>query len=133
MAFFFRFIKSICILLSNLVSDQLQVKIDSHKAQPILIQSFSLYLLNKTIKNQIIMKKLLRKDLSTILGSGINGCHSNGDSAYCWTDCECTYGKACEMPDDGNPGSCVSVGSPGGGGNPGGGCPPGMICEEEPF
>ncbi|WP_172281883.1 hypothetical protein AAEU33_04530 [Chryseobacterium sp. Chry.R1] len=79
------------------------------------------------------MKKLVRKDLLTILGSGGNGCHNSGDSAYCWTDCECTYGKACEMQDDGNPGTCVSVGSPGGG-NPGsGGCPPGMICEEEPF
>ncbi|MBK1894667.1 hypothetical protein [Chryseobacterium paridis] len=79
------------------------------------------------------MKKLLRKDLLTILGNGINECHSNGDSAYCWTDCECTHGKACEMLDDGNPGSCVSVGSPGGGGNPGGGCPAGVICHEEPF
>ncbi|WP_223557964.1 hypothetical protein [Chryseobacterium lathyri] len=80
------------------------------------------------------MKKLLRKDLSTILGNGIGGCHMNGDSAYCWTDCECTFGKACEMYDDGNPGSCIAVG---GGGNPGGGgtggCIPPTICEEEPF
>jgi len=76
------------------------------------------------------MKKLLRKDLSTILGSGISGCHMNGESAYCWTDCECAFGRACEMDDDGNPGRCVSVG---GGGSPGGGCPSGIICEEEPF
>ncbi|WP_418122131.1 hypothetical protein ACNFU2_14475 [Chryseobacterium sp. PTM-20240506] len=79
------------------------------------------------------MKKLFRKDLLTILGSGGNGCHSSGDSAYCWTDCECTYGKACEMQDDGNPGTCVNIGSPGSGGNPGSGCSQGMICEEEPF
>lgn len=78
------------------------------------------------------MKKLLRKDLSKILGAGINGCHMNGDSAYCWTDCECAFGRACEMDDDGNPGRCVSAG--GGGGNPGGGgCNPPSICEEQPF
>ncbi|WP_276733629.1 hypothetical protein [Chryseobacterium carnipullorum] len=78
------------------------------------------------------MKKLLRKYLSTILGAGINGCHMNGDSAYCWTDCECAFGRACEMDDDGNPGRCVSAG--GGGGNPGGGgCNPPSICEEQPF
>lgn len=81
------------------------------------------------------IKKLLRKDLSNILGSGGGGCHSNGDSAYCWTDCECTFGKACEMNDDGNPGSCIAVG---GGGNPGGGgipyCPPGDDrCTDQPF
>ncbi|KFF09176.1 hypothetical protein [Chryseobacterium luteum] len=78
------------------------------------------------------MKKLLRKDLSTILGSGVNGCHTNGDSAYCWTDCECAFGRACEMDDDGNPGRCVSAGggNPGGGG---GGCVPPNICEEQPF
>lgn len=80
------------------------------------------------------IKKLLRKDLSNILGGG-GGCHSNGDSAYCWTDCECTFGKACEMNDDGNPGSCIAVG---GGGNPGGGgipyCPPGDDrCTDQPF
>ncbi|SHL56927.1 hypothetical protein [Chryseobacterium polytrichastri] len=82
------------------------------------------------------IKKLLRKDLSNILGGGGGGCHSNGDSAYCWTDCECTFGKACEMNDDGNPGQCVSTG--GGGGSGGGGgipyCAPGDDrCTEQPF
>lgn len=78
------------------------------------------------------MKKLLRKDLTLILGSGGNGCHMNGDSAYCWSDCECSFGKACEMADDGNPGTCVSVGggNPGGGG---GGCQPIQNCEEQPY
>jgi len=79
------------------------------------------------------MKKLLRKDLSTILGAGGSGCHMNGESAYCWTDCDCNYGRACEMYDDGSPGKCISVG---GGGNTGGGpggCIPPTICEEEPF
>lgn len=79
------------------------------------------------------MKKISRKDLSTILGSGIDRCHGNGDSAYCWTDCECTFGKACEMNDDGNPGQCVATG---GGGGSGGGtyCPPGDDrCTEQPF
>lgn len=78
------------------------------------------------------MKKLLRKDLTLILGSGGGGCHMNGDSAYCWSDCECTFGKACEMADDGNPGTCVSVGggNPGGGG---GGCEPIQNCEEQPY
>ncbi|WPO82686.1 hypothetical protein SD427_18285 [Chryseobacterium sp. JJR-5R] len=77
------------------------------------------------------IKKLFRKDLSAILG-GIDSCHSNGDSAYCWTDCECAYGKACEMNDDGNPGSCVAAGGgPGGGG--GGNCPPGDLrCTDQP-
>lgn len=75
------------------------------------------------------MKKLLRKDLTLILGSGGGGCHMNGDSAYCWSDCECTFGKACEMADDGNPGTCV----PAGGGNPGGGCQPIQNCEEQPY
>ncbi|MGG5209276.1 hypothetical protein ACQWU4_10015 [Chryseobacterium sp. MIQD13] len=78
------------------------------------------------------MKKLLRKDLSTILGSGPGGCHMNGDSAYCWTDCECTFGKACEMADDGNPGTCIAVGGGPGTGGPIG-CIPPSICEEEPF
>ncbi|SFN67819.1 hypothetical protein SAMN05421594_3797 [Chryseobacterium oleae] len=80
------------------------------------------------------IRKFSRKDLSTILGGGIGGCHMNGDSAYCWTDCECTFGKACEMDDDGNPGRCVSVGggNPGGGGT--GGCIPPSNCEDlEPF
>ncbi|WP_131724390.1 hypothetical protein [Chryseobacterium indologenes] len=78
------------------------------------------------------MKKLLRKDLTLILGSGGNGCHMNGDSAYCWSDCECSFGKACEMADDGNPGTCVSAGggNPGGGG---GGCQPIQNCEEQPY
>lgn len=78
------------------------------------------------------MKKLLRKDLTLILGNGGGGCHMNGDSAYCWSDCECTFGKACEMADDGNPGTCVSVGggNPGGGG---GGCEPIQNCEEQPY
>ncbi|MCW3160627.1 hypothetical protein [Chryseobacterium oryctis] len=79
-------------------------------------------------------KKLLRKDLSSILGGGPGNCHMNGDSAYCWTDCECTFGKACEMADDGNPGQCVSVG---GGGTGGGGtyCPPGdpRCTDQEPY
>lgn len=77
------------------------------------------------------MKKLFRKDLSTILGAGINGCHMNGESAYCWTDCDCAFGRACEMDDDGNPGRCITVGVPGGGG--GGGCNPPSNCEEQPF
>jgi hypothetical protein len=78
------------------------------------------------------MKKLLRKDLTSILGGG-SGCHMNGDSAYCWSDCECSFGRACEMADDGNPGTCVSVGggNPGGGTGGGGGCFPPSRCEEE--
>lgn len=62
------------------------------------------------------IKKLMRQDLSIILGGAGSGCHMNGDSAYCWTDCECTFGKACEMNDDGNPGQCIAVGGGGGGG-----------------
>ncbi|KFF22410.1 hypothetical protein [Chryseobacterium sp. JM1] len=80
------------------------------------------------------IKKFSRKDLSAILGGGGNGCHMNGESAYCWTDCECNFGRACEMDDDGNPGRCVSVGggTPGGGGT--GGCIPPSNCEDlEPF
>lgn len=78
------------------------------------------------------IKKISRKNLAVILGGGGNGCHMNGDSAYCWKDCDCTFGKACEMDADGNPGTCVAVGggNPGGGG---GGCIPPTICEEEPF
>ncbi|MBM7418099.1 MULTISPECIES: hypothetical protein [Chryseobacterium] len=80
------------------------------------------------------IKKLLRKDLSTILGGAGSGCHTNGDSAYCWTDCECTFGKACEMNDDGNPGQCVAVGGGGGGGGGTPYCPPGDDrCTEQPF
>ncbi|MCJ7934074.1 MAG: hypothetical protein MUW56_10665 [Chryseobacterium sp.] len=76
------------------------------------------------------MKKLLRKELSGIVGSGIiDTCHMGGDSAYCWTDCECTFGKVCQLDDDGTPGRCV-----GGGGNPGGGgCSPAVNCEEQPY
>lgn len=80
------------------------------------------------------MKKLLRKDLSSILGSGGNECHMGGDSYNCQSDCECAWGKACEMYEDGTPGQCIAVG---GGGNPGGGgtggCTPPSICEEQPY
>lgn len=77
------------------------------------------------------IKKISRKDLSVILGGGIGGCHMNGDSADCRTDCDCSFGKGCEMYEDGSPGKCIAVG---GGGNPGGGgCIPPTICEEEPF
>ncbi|WP_175620369.1 hypothetical protein [Chryseobacterium schmidteae] len=79
------------------------------------------------------IKKLLRKDLSKILGGAGSGCHTNGDSAYCWTDCECTFGKACEMNDDGNPGQCVAVGGGGGGGGTPY-CPPGDDrCTDQPY
>ena len=80
------------------------------------------------------MKKLLRKDLSAIIGSGmIDTCHMNGDSASCWTDCECTFGKACQLDDDGNPGRCVGSGggNPGGGGS--GGCQLPNDCTEQPY
>ncbi|CAI8848275.1 RSAM-modified peptide [Chryseobacterium sp. IT-36CA2] len=79
------------------------------------------------------MKKLLRKDLSTILGSGPGGCHMGGNSYNCQDDCQCAWGYACEMYEDGNPGQCIAVG---GGGNPGGGgggCNPPSICEEQPY
>lgn len=77
------------------------------------------------------MKKLLRKDLSAILGSGIDGCHMGGNSYNCQDDCQCAWGYACEMYEDGNPGRCIAVG---GGGNPGGGgCTPPSICEEQPY
>lgn len=77
------------------------------------------------------MKKLLRKDLSTIIGSGvIDSCHMGGDSASCWTDCECTFGKACQLDDNGSPGRCVGNGNPGGGGT---GCLPPNDCTEQPF
>ncbi len=77
------------------------------------------------------MKKISRKELSTISGAGPGGCHMNGNSAYCWSDCDCTFGSACEMADDGNPGSCIHVGFPGGGG--GTTCNPPSICEEQPY
>lgn len=79
------------------------------------------------------IKKISRKNLSAILGGGIDSCHMNGDSAYCYNDCECAFGRACEMYDDGNPGRCIGVGggNPGGGGT--GGCTPPTICVEEPF
>lgn len=64
----------------------------------------------------------------------MDGCHMNGDSVFCWTDCECTFGKAREMYDDGNPGSCIAVG---GGGDPGGdgtgGCTPQRSAKKSPF
>lgn len=79
------------------------------------------------------IKKLTRKELTLITGAGPDRCHMNGDSAYCWTDCECTFGKACEMADDGNPGTCVSVGGGGNGGG-GNGCLPGdPRCTEQPY
>jgi len=76
-------------------------------------------------------KKLNRKELLNILGSGIPDCHINGDSAYCRTDCDCTFGKVCQLNDDGTPGQCV----PGGGSGSGGGnCPPGdNSCVEQPY
>lgn len=79
------------------------------------------------------MKKLLRKDLSTILGSGLgDGCHMGGDSYNCQNDCQCTFGSACEMYENGSAGQCIPVGgNPGGGG--GGGCNPPSRCEEQPF
>ncbi|ROS14347.1 hypothetical protein EDF65_3121 [Chryseobacterium nakagawai] len=78
------------------------------------------------------MKKLLRKDLSTILGNGIDSCHMGGDSYNCQSDCQCAWGKACEMYEDGSPGQCIAVG---GGGNPGGGggCIPPNDCTEQPY
>lgn len=77
------------------------------------------------------LKKLSRKELSSLSGAGGSGCHTNGDSAYCWTDCECAFGKACELNDDGNPGSCVAAGGGPGGGGPY--CPPGYPrCTDQP-
>ncbi|AKK72598.1 hypothetical protein HX13_15495 [Chryseobacterium sp. P1-3] len=80
------------------------------------------------------MKKLTRQELQTIHGNGIgDNCHMGGDSYNCQSDCQCAWGKACEMYDDGSPGQCIAVG---GGGNPGGGgntCIPPTICVEEPY
>lgn len=75
------------------------------------------------------MKKLLRKDLSTILGSGGGGCHWGGDSYNCQDDCQCAWGNVCQMYDGGGEGQCVRGGS----GNPGGGCNPPNDCTEQPF
>jgi hypothetical protein len=77
------------------------------------------------------MKKLLRKDLSTILGNGTDNCHMGGDSYNCQNDCQCAWGKACEMYEDGSPGQCIAVG--GGGGGTGGGCIPPNDCTEQPY
>ena len=74
------------------------------------------------------MKKLLRKDLSTILGNGIDSCHMGGDSYNCQNDCQCAWGKACETYEDGSPGQCIAVGASGTGG-----CTPPTICVEEPY
>lgn len=82
------------------------------------------------------MKKLLRKDLSTIIGSGmIDTCHMSGDSYNCQNDCQCSWGKGCEMYEDGSPGQCIAVGggNPGGGGPGGGGCLPPNDCTEQPY
>lgn len=78
------------------------------------------------------LKKLEIKELLNILGKGGSGCHMNGDSAYCWSDCDCAFGRACEMSDDGNAGQCVTVGGGGsGGGNP---CFNGNNnCTEQPY
>lgn len=78
------------------------------------------------------MKKLLRKDLSTILGNGIDSCHMGGDSYNCQNDCQCAWGKACETYEDGSPGQCIAVGGGGTGGGTGG-CTPPTICVEEPY
>lgn len=78
------------------------------------------------------MKKLLRKELSTILGSGIDNCHMGGDSYNCQNDCQCSWGKACETYEDGTPGQCIAVGG-GGGGTGGGGCIPPNDCTEQPY
>ncbi|WP_336962349.1 hypothetical protein [Chryseobacterium contaminans] len=79
------------------------------------------------------MKKLLRKDLSTILGSGIDSCHMGGDSYNCQNDCECSWGKACETYEDGTPGQCIAVGGGGGGTGGSGGCIPPNDCTEQPY
>lgn len=79
------------------------------------------------------MKKLLRKDLSTILGNGIDNCHMGGDSYNCQNDCQCAWGKGCEMYEDGSPGQCIGSGGGTGGGTGGGGCIPPNDCTEQPF